>query len=226
MHLFISLSSLDMLQTLGLRDNRLTSASITLIFDNLRPHSLRHIDLSNNNFHGEASAALGRFLSSENAVHCIEIAKANIDCADMKLICKALCSRPQSIHELNLSQNKIRHNGAAALGGYLSQNECSLVWLDMSWNELGVEGGTRIADALAINKSLTCLDLAANSFRDEGAQQIAASMLLNKSLHELSLAQNAVGEKACFVFSKVFTLSFLYSCFIREQSMQKLKKMK
>lgn len=79
-------------------------------------------------------------------------------------------------------------------------------WLDLSWNSFDSESGARLADALAVNQTLTSIDLSANSLRDAGGQRIAAALLHNKNLQEIFLSLNNIGGKSCFIFSKVSSL--------------------
>ena len=165
--------------------------------------NLKFVDVSQNDLRGEASVSVGSFFRRDNAVECLELAQTKIGCADLSNISEALCSRKQTLKEFNLSSNRIKHKGCAALSRFLAQPNCSVTWLDISWNELGLEGAIHLADALSVNTSIQHLNLSTNSLRDNGAQRIGASLLSNKTLVELSLTRNAVGEKACFVFSKV-----------------------
>eukprot|EP01041_Mallomonas_annulata_P000200 gene200-359_t len=202
-----SLSSLDMLQCLALRNNRLTSASIPCILENLSTTTVHYLDLSENNLRGEASIALGRYLVIHDSLSCLEIMHGHINCVDATKIFSAL-SDPLGkgqLHDLKISNNKIRKLGAEALSAYIAKTHCTLAYLDISWNELGIYGANTMSEALSTNKSLKYLDLGTNSLKDQGAQRIAASLVSNRTLSELSLASNGVGEKACFVFSRVLS---------------------
>jgi Ran GTPase-activating protein (RanGAP) involved in mRNA processing and transport len=76
-------------------------------------------------------------------------------------------------------------------------------WIDLSWNSFDAESAACLAEALAVNQTLTSIDLSANSLRDAGGQRIAACLLQNKHLQEIFLSLNNIGGKSCFIFSKV-----------------------
>ena len=62
------------------------------------------------------------------------------------------------LKELNLSNNEIGAEGAAALTEALKVN-CTLKELDLDGNNIGAEGSTALAEALKVNCTLTELYL-------------------------------------------------------------------
>ena len=60
----------------------------------------------------------------------------------------------------------------------------TLTTLDLSGNEVWDEGAVRLAEALTTNSTLTTLNLIANKFGDEGAKRLAEALAINSSLTE------------------------------------------
>jgi Ran GTPase-activating protein (RanGAP) involved in mRNA processing and transport len=194
-----------MLHTLGLRGNRLTKESLTIILANVPNRSLRHLDLSQNDLRGSSVTQLCQVLAHLNSkISSLELSNVHLGTADVKAICDAAVSHETSwLLDLSLSHNSLESAAMGHIASLLSYKGCSLNWLDISWNSFDVFAGGQLATALAVNKSLSTLNIAANSLRDEGGQHIAACLLSNHTLREIFMSLNNIGGKTCFIFSKV-----------------------
>ena len=65
----------------------------------------------------------------------------------------------------------------------------------MSWNKIGGEGATIIADALVNNGSLKTVCLDRNNIGNVSAKSLDAYLLMNKSLHAIYLSYNNLSDK-------------------------------
>jgi hypothetical protein len=204
-HPSISICTLDMLHTLGLRGNRLTEKSLPIILENISNRSLRHLDLSDNDLRGEGIKQLCHLLSNpSNKISSLELSKTSIGTNEVRMLCDAFLTHETSwILDLSLSHNGLNSKAMGHLARFISYAGCSLNWCDFSWNSFDSIAGELLAGALSINKTLSSINLSANCLRDEGGQHIAACLLGNQTLREIYLSLNNIGGKTCFIFSKV-----------------------
>lgn len=84
-----------------------------------------------------------------------------------------------SLLALDLRNNKINAEGAAALASMLKSNS-TLQVLDLRWNEVGAAGGRSLLSALQVNKTLLSLELAGNKVPDDLLQRIDALTAENR----------------------------------------------
>ena len=213
-----SLKSYPAIDTIGLRECRLTGKSLPSIVAGFSAQNLLQMDLSYNNLHKAGASALAAFFASgPTNVISMTLSRCDLRCSDVSDICRGLTvhsmgvnkkTPTHKIQELYLDSNKIKSEGAKAICNFLQLPGCELKILDLTWNMLGVSGAIHIADALQfVDKSgssscrLQTLLLSCNGIGDEGAQCIAASVARNISLIKLNLASNGVGTNTCFIFS-------------------------
>jgi hypothetical protein len=99
---------------------------------------------------------------------------------------------------LDLSHNRIRDAGAAAIGRALGGGAPALRRLVLHENEIGCAGVAALADGMNPGgaPSLTHIRLAFNVIRDEGAMALARAWKRGggQSLRELQLTRNAIGS--------------------------------
>ena len=81
--------------------------------------------------------------------------------------------------------------GIFALAEALKVN-CSLTFLDISYNEVGALGGVAIAEALMVNSSLTEVNLRGNDIGTQGAVAIAEALKVNGTLTSLDLRSTQI----------------------------------
>ena len=70
--------------------------------------------------------------------------------------------RTQHLVELNLSNNDFGDPGAVALAKYVRWPKCKAKVLLLAWNKIGAKGGTELAEAVGVNRSLSTLSLQFN----------------------------------------------------------------
>jgi Ran GTPase-activating protein (RanGAP) involved in mRNA processing and transport/ankyrin repeat protein len=96
---------------------------------------------------------------------------------------------------LRLERNGVGAGGARALSAALLARGAALQHLDLSNNELGVEGAAVLADALKSNTTLRTLLLWRNRVGTDGAEAFAEALRCNGSLRCLDLEDNGVGSR-------------------------------
>ncbi|KNC50539.1 uncharacterized protein AMSG_00701 [Thecamonas trahens ATCC 50062] len=99
------------------------------------------------------------------------------------------------LEKLDVRGNNIRTDGALALARLLRDGPPGLSTMLLEWNSIGVwDVGIRaLADALAVNGSLTMLDLRNNRVGPQGVEALASALKTNTSLRTLDLRWNNAG---------------------------------
>jgi Ran GTPase-activating protein (RanGAP) involved in mRNA processing and transport len=198
-----SLRKLVNLGTLGLCNNRLTSLSLYSILGSINTESLLHLDLSENNLHGEGADALALYFMERHSLVYLDISKCQLHALELAAFFTALSYKDSPLQDLNISYNKLDTLTVASIAEYCMQTTCVLETLDLSWNDVGVQGAAMIATALASNYTIKKLDLSACGLTDIGGQHIASALGVNSTLTDLNLSHNSIMSSSCFVFAKV-----------------------
>ncbi|OQS07351.1 hypothetical protein THRCLA_00637 [Thraustotheca clavata] len=96
---------------------------------------------------------------------------------------------------LDLRGNRIQADGMVHLASFLKHNT-TIITLNLEWNCVGVleHGIEALAEALAMNSTLTQLDLRNNSIGPDGATILATGLKRNRTLQELDLRWNEIGS--------------------------------
>jgi Ran GTPase-activating protein (RanGAP) involved in mRNA processing and transport len=105
--------------------------------------------------------------------------------------------------------------GVQSLSHALSVNECSLIKLDLSQNDITDEGARYLAQMLKTNRILTKLSLSNNKISDNGVKFLADALQnRNNTLETLSLTENKLLSDA--------SIDFLVNMFQHNRSLKKL----
>ena len=101
----------------------------------------------------------------------------------------------KSLRVLRLSNVKMGWDGATVLKEALAMPDCILVELDLTDNELGEEGVSRLASGLRHNTSLQTLKLGGHRIGRDAAKAIGSMLSTNKGLVSLTVSvdQGALG---------------------------------
>jgi len=105
-------------------------------------------------------------------------------------------AKPTPLNALVLSGCGLDAESVSSLGrGILAKSELKV--LDLSFNDLGGQGATTLADILAVNKCLTKLNLRSNNIGPHGGKAVAKALLKNASaggaLVDLTITDNHLG---------------------------------
>ena len=146
-------------QALKLRDSHLNPNPSFL-------HLIKEFDISGNQLKVEFCREFSEFLTHHSSVTSIHIG-STIDCKGCAFLARAL-SKNASLVELDLSDNKIKDEGAACVWESLKLNN-TLQKIDMSWNTIGDESCKALAQALGMNQTVTWMNMQFNAIGNEGA---------------------------------------------------------
>ena len=91
---------------------------------------------------------------------------------------------------INLRGNGLGDDGASLLAVAVEMRECPLVDLNLWSNDITDAGAHKLADALAVNTSLTHLDLSGNNIGSDGADALAEACAQNRTLASVDLRNN------------------------------------
>ena len=70
--------------------------------------------------------------------------------------------------------------------------------LKLGWNMIRLQSATALASSLAINATVVYLDLSSNSLGRDGGEALGAALFHNKVLKTLLLSNNGIESRACF----------------------------
>ena len=77
----------------------------------------------------------------------------------------------------------------------------------LSRNKIGDAGATAIANAIAVNASVTKLYLYDNKIGDEGAKALASALEVNAFVTELSLGFNKIGDQGATAIANAIAVN-------------------
>ena len=217
------------IETLMLRDNRLTDAGFERILRCIRTeraikHSLRVLDISENSIKRKGIEELGLVIKSTPIVKIVVENMALGDASSRALFDSFEETSAPSLASLFLSSNKIGDVGAQRLAWQLKRSLRGLTELDLSWNEIRSAGAVALCDALGGGTSsapssssqvsgpsccpqLTKLDLSWNALgsKDDSraaVKALSAMLASNSSLVHLDLSQNQLSAQDCSILSE------------------------
>ena len=95
--------------------------------------------------------------------------------------------------------------------GKLLRGSCNgaLQTLKVQWNMIKGIGAMDLCDSLKMTSSLMYLDLSYNSLGMDGGTVLGAALIENKTLKELYIASNNIGPEACFTICVVSIRLFI-----------------
>ena len=99
-----------------------------------------------------------------------------------------------SLGKLNLRFNGFADAGTHVIAaGLHGESATQLTFLDLSFNGVGIDGATSLAEALSSDSCvIESLDLKCNNVAEDGAEALAEALRVNKSLKWLELGVNAI----------------------------------
>ncbi len=185
---------------------------VTTIAQALKVNStLQSLDLCFNEFGDVAVTAIAEALTTSSALQVLrkKISENSIGvCGAKGKVSKAWkysLDVSSKLEKLSLSYNTIGKDGATAIAESLKFNS-TLQALNLRSNEIGDDGILAIAETLHINSSLQTLNLGSTSFGDDGARALGKALETNSTLQTLDLTWNGIGIEA-----RHYKLDFLYT---------------
>ena len=109
------------------------------------------------------------------------------------------------VGKLNISCNRFGPRCGVQAAEILSHDQCEA--LDVSWNNIGVQGAGAIARCLHTSRALVHLNLASNNLGTAGAQLVALALADNRSLRSLSLGFNAILGRGALELSRALKVN-------------------
>lgn len=104
-------------------------------------------------------------------------------------------SSKKGLSLLDISENKISHQGLRELCAVLRNESCSLKHLKLDRNPLGDTGAEELSDLLEKNSLLKSLSVNRTEIQQRGAILIAKALHDNKSLRKLEIGYNYIDEE-------------------------------
>ena len=114
--------------------------------------------------------------------------------------------RSRLLRVLDLSFNELGPEGGAAVAKALEDND-SLTLLRLDNNRIGAEGAMAIAQALKVNGSLKSLKLRNNDIGDQGGKAVAKALHINSSLTSLRIGSNDLGPEGGAAFAEALKIN-------------------
>jgi len=151
------------LTEISLENNEINDAGIVALAPNVGPKvTLTKLNLNGNKISTQGVEALAEHLSNaDHPLPELQLARNALDDSSCSALAKLLSSNPSIIH-VNLSGNKIGNRGVQTLTQALSSPNCAVATLDLSHNEIGIDGALAIEKLLQVNKSILSVDLSEN----------------------------------------------------------------
>lgn len=205
--------SMPYLQSLNLKDNRLTDASLGPILKALMNVSgLLHLDISNNKMDDVSSETLATYLGLETCpLEKLSMSSADVDDNEGAKFISVLCHNPGSkLRELDMSHNLLGSleqlntvmenltTAGEAFGDLFSSPHCTLEKVFVSWNMIRLDSGIAMAASLGKNTSVVELDMSSNALGTNGGLALASSLMSNHTIRILNIVNNNIDATACF----------------------------
>ncbi|XP_048104264.1 NACHT, LRR and PYD domains-containing protein 12-like isoform X2 [Alosa alosa] len=164
------------LQTLRLADCKLTDKLCEIVASVLQsPNSLLQLNFSNNDPGDSGVQLLSKGLSSSNNIlQILRLADCKLTDKSCEMVASVLQS-PNSLQELDLSDNDLGDSGAQLLSKGLSSSYCKIHTLRLSDCLISEKGCGVLAEALTSNH-LKALDLRHNTLGESGLKLLSARL--------------------------------------------------
>lgn len=179
------------LETLSLNENNIADYTIVEIANNTAWPKLKILHLKGNQLCEEAYVYL---INNPTWANTIEMDLEETSTRGREIVRNLMKSSPESIYEIELSDKELFNISVTFIGRNTSWE--NLRRLDLSLNNIGIEGGVAIGG----NKSwykLEELDMSYNFIGDKGAIAIGNNTAW-VSLHTLLLKHNGISDAAAF----------------------------
>ena len=196
-----ALPKLPAVEILRVADNRLSDASCASLVKGVGK-VLQHVDLSQNQVGAATLEVLANVFARRNVLTHLHLSNVGLGDRGTTTLTRALGRAGALVQSLDVSRNDIGVDGGVSLGKLVGSS-ATLVTLNASWNTIRARGAVSIAGAMSSNSSLTELNLAWNSFASVGCARFARSLRSNSTLVALNLTSNHICDADCAILGKL-----------------------
>ncbi|RHY65142.1 hypothetical protein DYB34_000420 [Aphanomyces astaci] len=212
-----SLGSIPKLQTLVVKENRLSDAAIVNILQSSDFTRLLTLNLSRNRIRQRSTHAIHTFLNQNRVVQTLVLSDCDLHSDFIKCVEEPLAKNP-SLTVLDISKNKLDDVCATALATICKDNS-NLTNLDLSWNSFRSKGAAGLAEALQQNQCLQNLLLSWNGIgHGDGAHRLAHALRNNGYLQKLDLTGNSITTDATLALANMWAESSVLEILILDQN--------
>ncbi|XP_016058498.1 PREDICTED: leucine-rich repeat-containing protein 34 [Miniopterus natalensis] len=156
----------------------------------------------------ESTVHLGHMLKENCCLVELHMSKHGMKNCGLKQLCDALYLN-KSLRYLDVSCNKITHDGMAFLAGVLKSNT-TLEVIDLSFNRIENAGAKNLSETLTShNRSLKALSVVSNSIQGEGLVALSQSMKTNPTLCNIYIWGNKFDEATCVAYTDLIQMGRL-----------------
>ena len=199
-----SLCNLKEIIKLDISNNTIKSGGVNAIVDALKQcKHLTELNISGNYIGEDGACVLASSLCNfKKSLHKLDISNNSIGSVGANAIANAL-KQCKHLAELNISGNHIGDVGLSGLASTFRHCAGHFCKLDVSSNNIRIDGAKAIANVLKRCTHLEELSASHNTIGDEGACIIASSLgHCAQSLHKLCMSDNDIGSKGCEAIAK------------------------
>ena len=147
---------------------------------------LLKFNISHNAITDYTAKSVGNFLIQNSKLEELDLSHNNLQAAGISKIIEL--PNITNLKKFNISHNEITDQIAEDIANFLSQN-CKLVELDVSYNNLQTEGAIKIARLSEIT-NLIKFNISHNEVNEQAAKWVASFLSQNSKLKELDLSYN------------------------------------
>jgi Ca2+-binding EF-hand superfamily protein len=205
------LHDMPLITSVNLTDNNLTDVSLKPLIDAIAGNpSITELFLSQNKIDSDASESLASYLSSKDCTLTkLVMRKADIDDGECHNFVEVL-KHNKTLTYIDMSDNLLGKDenlnavnpdiitGGESLAMLLTDGDCALTHLIISWNMVRMEGAVDLSNSLRGLKNLIHLDISFNSFASDAGGVLGNALLDNDVLEELIVSSNNLEGTAIF----------------------------
>ncbi|KAL4237840.1 hypothetical protein ACF0H5_002552 [Mactra antiquata] len=178
------------LNAIELKDNGLTGEEIDLIINVIKYHEIYKLGFPDNCVGEIGAIAIDEMIRVTTSLTHLNLSGCKIGDTEVDYISSGLYYN-NTLVWLDLSNNNIASDGGKKLGGSLGETR-SLQSLNMSWNHIRMDGAVGLLKGLQINESLIYLDLSMNGLGYEGCLALECTLRENKCLKYLDVSNDRI----------------------------------
>ena len=205
------LQNMPLITSVNLTDNNLTDVSLKPLINAIAGNpSITELFLSQNKIDSDASEALASYLASTDCTLTkLVMRKADIDDGECHNFVEVL-KHNRTLTYIDMSENLLGKDenlnavnpdiitGGESLAMLLTDGNCALRHLIISWNMVRMEGAVDISNSLRGLQNLIHLDISFNSFSADAGGVLGNALLDNDVLEELIVSSNNLEGTAIF----------------------------